>query len=131
MDFCRDVKRTHGQSPLDDPPFRNKLANWRVELEAARMLSYRVAWMQSQGMIPQKEASMTKFWGSDLAQGVHRFLSRGLQEYGNLLPGNKLRLPGDGYLNSRAFSTVTMSIEGGTNEVQKTIIAQRGLGLPR
>lgn len=97
------------------------------------MLSYRVGWMQSRGEIPQKEASMTKFWGDELAQKVYRYSSHILGDYGQVLPGTKLpvKLPVDGFLNSNAFSTIGISIAGGTTEVQKNIIAQRGLGLPR
>ena len=76
---------------------------------------------------------MTKFWGDELTQKTYRYLSRVLGDYGQLLPGNKLpmKLPADGFLNSNAFSTIGISIAGGTTEVQKNIIAQRGLGLPR
>jgi len=129
--FSRDRKSNTASSPLDDSRVRSQLADWRVQLETIRMLCYRIAWMQSKGQVPVKEPSMTKFWGSSLAQGLYRFLSRSLGEYGQLLPGAKYPLPAKGFLNSRAYTTVTMSIEAGTNEVQKNIIAQRGLGLPR
>lgn len=129
--FCDATRRTHGQSPLDDPRFRHRMADWRIALEATRVLCYRVAWMQSQGMVPDREASMTKLRGDSNIQGVYRFLSQGLKEYGNLLPDSGIPLPSDGYLNSRAFTSITTTIGGGTNEIQKNIIAQRGLGLPR
>ena len=131
IDYSNHLRRTHGSGPLDNPVTRHQLANWRLELEADRMLAYRVAWMQSQGIVPGRESSMTKFWGASLIQGIYKFMSRTLGEYGNLLPGNVVRLPAQGFVNNRAFTSPTVSIEAGTNEIQKNIIAQRGLGLPR
>ena len=125
--------REFGESPLDNPIVRHQIANLRLEIEAMRMLSYRVGWMQSQGEIPVREASMTKFWGDEITQKVYRYFSHVLGEYGQVLPTTELplRLPVDGFLNSNALSTIGISIAGGTTEVQKNIIAQRGLGLPR
>jgi alkylation response protein AidB-like acyl-CoA dehydrogenase len=131
VDYCRELKAMTGWSPLDSPVARNELADWRLGVEAARMVSYRVAWIQSQGEIPGREANMTKWWGDHNTQGLYRFLSRLLGDYGLLLPGNRQRLPLNGYLNANAFSAITVSLAGGTTEVQKNIIAQRGLGLPR
>ena len=132
IDYARRI-RQHGESPLDNPLVRHQLANMRLEIETMRMLSYRVGWMQSRGEIPQREASMTKFWGDELTQKVYRYLSRVLGDYGQVLPTTTLpvKLPVDGYLNSNAVSTIGISIAGGTTEIQKNIIAQRGLGLPR
>ena len=64
---------------------------------------------------------------------MYLYLSQVLKEYGNLLPGNNIpvQLPVDGFLNSNAWLSRTISVAGGTTEVQKNIIAQRGLGLPR
>ena len=131
QDFAQRMKRRVGSNPLDSASFRSEVANLRIEVEALRMLSYRVAWMQSQGLIPQKEASMTKLWGDLQTQRVYKTLSRGLQDYSNLLPYNKYPAPLGGFLNNRAFSSVTLSIAGGTTEVQRGIIATRGLELPR
>ena len=131
IDFTAKTRRRSGSNPLENPITRNQLANLRLEVETMRMLSYRVGWMQSKGEIPVKEASMTKFWGDELTQKVYRFLSRTLGDYGNLLPGNKVPLPLNGFINSNAINTTGISIAGGTTEVQKNIIAQRGLGLPR
>ena len=131
IEYSKLLHRTHGSGPLDDPVTRHQLANWRLELEADRMLAYRVAWMQSQGIVPGREGSMTKIWGANLIQGIYRFISRSLEEYGNLLPGNRIRLPSQGFINNRAFTSGTVSVEAGTNEIQKNIIAQRGMGLPR
>jgi alkylation response protein AidB-like acyl-CoA dehydrogenase len=132
ISFNKTVSRRGGSSPLDDAPFRNRLAELRIQVETLRMLSYRVAWMQSQGLVPQRETSMTKYLGDETAKAVYRAMYSALGEYGNLLPGNKgIELPERGYLNAQAFMVGTLSVAGGTTEIQKSIIAQRGLGLPR
>jgi alkylation response protein AidB-like acyl-CoA dehydrogenase len=131
VDYCRELKTVTGGSPLDNASARNELADWRLRVEAARMVSYRVAWTQSKGEIPGREANMTKWLGDQNTQGLYRFLSRILGDYGLLLPGNPHMLPLSGYINANAFSTTTVSLAGGTTEMQKNIIAQRGLGLPR
>jgi alkylation response protein AidB-like acyl-CoA dehydrogenase len=132
IDFCKSLQRTKKGSPLDDPQFRHQLANLRVEIETMRLICYRVGWMQSKGEIPQMESSMVKLWGDIQFQKTYKTLARGLGEYGNLLPTQKgIKLPVEGFLNNRAFMSGTLSVAGGTSEVQRNIIAQRGLGLPR
>jgi alkylation response protein AidB-like acyl-CoA dehydrogenase len=133
IEFNRTNVRRHGPSagPLGSTTFKNRLAELRIQVETLRMLAYRVAWMQSQGMVPQRESSMTKFLGDETAKAVYRTLYSALGEYGNLLPGNDIPLPEGGYLNAQAFMVGTLSVAGGTTEIQKGIIAQRGLGLPR
>jgi alkylation response protein AidB-like acyl-CoA dehydrogenase len=65
--LTRYVKETvRGGAPLSkDPNVRKKLAQRYVETEVSRWLSYRVAWMQSQGQIPNAEASMSKMYGTE------------------------------------------------------------------
>ena len=122
--------RYNGQTAAENPVIRNRLAELAIEIEVSRMLSYHIAWMQSQGLVPNKEASMAKLFGTELQQRVAAAGMDLLGLYGQLSPGTKWA-----YLQGRlqrwflySFST---TIAGGTSEIQRNIIATRGLGLPR
>jgi alkylation response protein AidB-like acyl-CoA dehydrogenase len=107
---------------------RYELSDRMVEVEVARMLSYRVASMQNRGLIPNYEASLLKLYSTELNQRIARSAIRILGLYGQLR-GDQAPLKGrwtQTFLRSQAYT-----IEGGTSEIQRNIIAQRGLGLPR
>jgi alkylation response protein AidB-like acyl-CoA dehydrogenase len=92
-----------------------------VEAEVAKMLSYRVISMQANGKIPNYESSMCKLFSSELSQKI-ALLS--LHLYG--MHGLIRNRSSVGYVGA-----VSSTIAGGTSEIQKGIIATRGLGLPR
>ena len=122
--------RFNGEPVLNDPLIRHKVADLKIELETRRMLSYRVAFMQSRGELPVKEGSMGKAWGDMLGKKWPQLMASILQEYGRLGLGES-RAPMGGYPGFRYGSMHGSGLGGGTTEVQLNIIAQRGLGLPR
>jgi alkylation response protein AidB-like acyl-CoA dehydrogenase len=101
-----------------------------TELNLARLLSYRVASMQHNGLIPNHEASMAKAYGGELAQRISHVGMQIMGLYGQLQMGSK-HVPAEGRIEAMFRQTVASTIAGGTNEVQRLIIAGRGLGLPR
>ena len=113
-----------------NPQIRLRLADRAVELAAGTYIAYRIPWMQSQGIIPNYEASISKLYGSELGQ---RLALTGIQlmgTYGSLEPGSKWA-PLKGQLERAYLGAVAGTIAAGTSEVQRSIIATRGLGLPR
>jgi alkylation response protein AidB-like acyl-CoA dehydrogenase len=112
------------------PTVRYELAERLLETHVARMLSYRVISMQAKGLVPNYEASMTKLYATELSQRISRTGMHVTGLYGQLLRGSE-HAARDGRYGSMYIQTVASTIAGGTSEVQRNIIATRGLGLPR
>jgi alkylation response protein AidB-like acyl-CoA dehydrogenase len=119
-----------GAALWDKPMVRHAIADLWVSLDVARMLSYRVVSMQSRGLVPNYEASIIKVFNTDYVQRQARVGLGMMGLYGGLWgdgPWAKLR----GRFAKSYVATVGTAIAGGTTEIQRNIIAQRGLGLPR
>lgn len=113
-----------------DPSVRIKLAELQTEVEAARLMCFDVAWRQGQGEVPSSEASMSKVSATEVNLAILDYGLELLGMYGALEPGsNQAELQGR-FMKMRLYYT-SGPILAGTNEIQKNIIAQRGLGLPR
>jgi alkylation response protein AidB-like acyl-CoA dehydrogenase len=119
-----------GRRVVDNPVARLNLADTATEIEIGRMFGYRVAWMQGKGLVPNYEASMSKAFNTELSQRNARRSINALGLYGGLRPGNP-QAPLDGRYCITYISTVSATIAAGTSEIQRNIIATRGLGLPR
>jgi alkylation response protein AidB-like acyl-CoA dehydrogenase len=93
-------------------------------------MSYRVASIQNSGGIPNYEASMAKLYHSELNQRLARVGTQLLGMYGGLRPESKhAQLEGEFTLSY--MTSLGITIAAGTSEIQRGIIAGRGLGLPR
>ena len=130
-DLIQWAKERHGGTrPWDRAEVRAALAELQVECEVGRLLAYRTAWLQSQGKVPNYEASIGKVWFAQLGIKVGNIGVNLLGLHGQLKPGAG-RAPFDGRVLQSYLLAVAGPIGGGTAEVQRNIIAQRGLGLPR
>jgi len=128
--FAREHIDEHTSVLRLNPMLRYELTDRTIEVEMARMLSYRVVTMQSRGEIPNYEAAIMKVYSTELNQRIARTGLAMLGLYGQLHRGSPLA-PNDGRYCSTFLRSVAYTIEGGTSEVQRNVIAQRGLGLPR
>ena len=107
---------------------RYELADRTVEAQIARLMSYRVISMQNAGLLPNKESSVAKLYSSELEQRVAQTAMRALGPYGLLLDG---QAPLAGSIARMYLYAVALTIGGGTSEIQRNIVAMRGLALPR
>lgn len=127
--FAND-RQPDGHRPIQDPLTRSRLAEMAIEVQASLWLSYRVAWMQSHGQIPNMEASAAKLFAAELVQRVCSVGMQVMGTYGRLEPDSKWA-PLHGKIQSGWQGAFSQTIAGGTSEIQRNIIATRGLGLPR
>ena len=86
--------------------------------------------MQSQDLIPNKEASITKAYGSEMMLRLYSLGMDILGLYGQLEPGSKWA-PLQGRIENTYMRSAGSTAAAGTSEIQRNIIATRGLGLPR
>ena len=128
-DFATETKR-NGQPLMEIPWVRSLMADRYIDCEVARLMAYNVAYMQSQDIIPTKEASMSKVFGSETVQRVTETSMDILGMYGTLSREEKWA-PLKGRVQEHWMNAFAGTIAAGTSEVQRNIIAGRGLGLPR
>ena len=120
----------NGTAISDNPIMRNRLANLAIEVEVSRLISYNIAWMQGEGLVPNKESSMGKVFGTELQQHLTETGMQMLGLHGQLEPGSKYA-PLEGRIEHLHLANISETIAAGTSEIQRNIIATRGLGLPR
>jgi len=84
--------------------------------------------MQARGLVPNHEASASKLFGSEMGQRIALTGMHLLGMAGELRDGTKGEIidQATSYLNS-----MSGTVAAGTSEIQRGIIATRGLGLPR
>ena len=110
----------------NDPVIRKKVGRMAVEVEVARLLSWRVVALQVMGEIPDVEASMGKYYSSE---AVNRIANFGMELMGleGLLKRGSPGASMEGRME-RAYRTMPfLRIGAGTSEIMKMIIAYRGL----
>ncbi|MBM3131554.1 MAG: acyl-CoA dehydrogenase [Chloroflexi bacterium] len=119
-----------GKRVIDRPWVKRKLTELWMEVEVLRLMNLQVAWMISKGVVPYAEASMVKVYGSELYQRVNGGLMEIMGEFGQLQRGSKYA-PLRGNVEHSFRLELNFIFGGGAIEVQRDIIAQVALGLPR
>ena len=130
--FVEFIKEANigGKTIASRPAVRHRVADMFIELEVGKLLAYNVAWMQSQGMVPNREASVSKVFGTETTQRNAKGMLEILGMYGQLAEGSQYT-PLQGRILRAWYSAISATIAAGTSEIQRNVIAQRGLLLPR
>jgi len=128
-EWVRDATRD-GEPLRVDAAVRRTVAALVTELEVARMLQRRVISEAVKGGVPTVESSMYKLFMTELGQRVADAALDVMGPAGQLRPGEEGAPVGGRFERSYRY-TVVDTIGGGASEIQKNIIARRGLGLPK
>ncbi len=129
VDYCKETK-TNGKRLIDDPQVRHKLAEMAVEVEVGRGMVYRVVSAQARQEPGSIEAAVCKLYNTEMDVRLSNAGIQILGLYGQLHGDSKwVRLMGR-FQKSYQYA-IAMVIGGGTSEIQRNIVAMRGLGLPR
>ena len=120
----------NGRCAIDAPWVRSQLAECYARLEAMRLINFRIAADLELGRMDVALASSTKVYGSESAIEILRKLSEIVGASGLVRAGSAAALL-LGELEYEVRASVTLTFGGGTNEIQRGLVAQFGLGMPR
>jgi len=127
----REALRIAGEAGLlSDPVLRQEVADIEVALRCGRGMIYRVAGLLSAGTVPNYETAVAKTFATSLEQRIADVAARILGPRSQLLADDP-RAPLAGRSARGLLYAPAYTIQGGTNNILRNIIAERGLGLPR
>jgi len=128
--WARETRHGDGRRVIDEPWVQTHLARVHAKLEVLKLLNWQQAWSMARGTLNFAEASAVKVFGSEFYVEAYQLLLEVMGEPGTLRAGSP-----DAILKGRVErmyrATLILTFGGGTNEVQRDIIAMAGLGMPR
>lgn len=128
VDYARTTRR-NGHTLSHDPVLRQSLAAAHIRVEIMLLNLYRGITSRLRGQPPGPEASLDKLYWSEMDKWMQELGMELQGPYAQLMHDSKYAIPGDwqyNFLRSRAGT-----IYSGTSEIQKNIIGERVLGLPK
>jgi alkylation response protein AidB-like acyl-CoA dehydrogenase len=128
--WAQDTKLADGRRVIDQEWVQIHLARVYARLEFLKLINWKVAWTATQGSLDVADASSTKVFGTEFYMEAFKLLLEGVGQAGYLTRGSPEAVL-SGRLESMARGLVILTFGGGTNEIQRDLIAIFGLGLPR
>jgi alkylation response protein AidB-like acyl-CoA dehydrogenase len=128
VQFSRETNQD-GRALSQQPLMRNKLAEMTIQIEIAYMLFWQTAWMLDRSLVPNIEASLLKLFTTELSQKLANTAMQVMGHYGQLEGTSKWSAL-YGRVCLGCLDCISALVGAGTSEIQRNIIAMRGLGLP-
>ena len=127
-DYVKNTTK-NGVPLADDANIRRRLAEIETKIEIAYLMFWRSASMMDKGQVPTVESSSVKLITSELSQQIADLAMDIMGPYG-LLERDSRWVPLKGLVSRGYLDCIPATIGAGTSEIQRNIIATRGLGLP-
>jgi len=128
--WAQETRLVDGRRVIDQEWVQLNLARVRAKLEFLRLINWKVAWTATQGHLDVADASTTKVFGTEFYLEAFRLLMEVLGERAYLERDSEGSLLA-GRLEGLYRGLLILTFGGGTNEVQRDLIAMFGLGMPR
>src|SRR5580698_574519 len=128
--WAQATKLPDGRRVIDQEWVQEHLARVYAELEYLRLINWKVAWQATQGHLDVADASSIKVFGTEMYLRAFRSLMEIIGQAGYLTRGSPAAVIA-GRLEMYARSMIILTFGGGTNEIQRDLIAIFGLGMPR
>ncbi len=127
LKLAREIDAAEG-TLLQEPAFRQKLADWWVQSEGLRNTRMRTITALSRGQTPGPESSIGKIIAANQLQDIGNSAVEAEDQFGII--ADPALAPLKGLFQSAVMNAPGLRIAGGTDEILKNIIAERVLGLP-
>jgi alkylation response protein AidB-like acyl-CoA dehydrogenase len=121
---------TRGRLAIHDPAIRRRLVELEARLLASEYHGYRLLTMSARGEAPGRAAIVTKLYATSLNYDITQLGMDVLADRGLLAAGED-NAPAMGMFTTAYMWSLGILIAGGTANIQRNIIAERALGLPR
>jgi alkylation response protein AidB-like acyl-CoA dehydrogenase len=122
--------RKAGQPLAADSLVCDRIGQLAAQIQAARLLAVNTAVVVQDGEVPVHQGAMVKVFASELMESLSEAVFD-LVGTGATLEGGATSALLDGRFEYAVRDALLYTIGGGTNEIQRTLIAQRGMGMPR
>jgi alkylation response protein AidB-like acyl-CoA dehydrogenase len=129
QDWARTTKLADGRRVVDEPWVQLNLARVKAHIDVLKLMNWKQAWALTQAALNPADASAVKVYGTEMAVKIYEWMMEVVGPASALKegsPGAVLR----GRLERMYRSALILTFGGGTNEVQRDIIAMAGLGMP-
>jgi alkylation response protein AidB-like acyl-CoA dehydrogenase len=128
--WAQATKLADGRRVIDQEWVQVHLARIYSRLEFLKLINWKVAWTATQGRLDVADASTTKVFGTEFYMEAFRLMLEVVGQAGYLTRDTPEAVLA-GRLEMYARSLVILTFGGGTNEIQRDLIAMFGMGLPR